>query len=93
MLHITIPKIQCVIKENTGIDCPGCGLQRSVEYLINGEIVHSIQMYPGLIPLISMFTFLGLHVWINKAWSLRLLSFTFWITLVVILGNYILKFI
>nr|WP_199162261.1 DUF2752 domain-containing protein [Elizabethkingia sp. ASV34] len=93
MLYIEIPKLQCVIKENTGVDCPGCGLQRSVEYLLNGEVMKSLQIYPGLIPLVCVFLFLGLHLWIDKAWTLRLMSFTFWLTSIVILGNYILKFI
>ncbi|WP_407479578.1 DUF2752 domain-containing protein [Elizabethkingia miricola] len=57
MLYIEIPKLQCVIKENTGVDCPGCGLQRSVEYLLNGEVMKSLQIYPGLIPLVCVFLF------------------------------------
>ena len=29
---------KCILKESTGLLCPGCGSQRSVHFLLNGDI-------------------------------------------------------
>lgn len=92
-LYITLPKLQCVFKSKTGIDCPGCGIQRSIEYLLNGDLKSSIEMYPGLLPLAFTGLFLGLHLWKNTIFTLRLATITFIVTTIIVLGNYILKFL
>lgn len=52
----------CAFKEQTGIYCAGCGLQRSVIALLKGNILESITLYPALFPIILMFLFLFLHL-------------------------------
>jgi hypothetical protein len=49
--------LPCPFKFVTGIDCPGCGFQRSLIYLIKGELKASIQMYPATIPLLLLGAF------------------------------------
>jgi len=44
--------LPCPFKLLTGIDCPGCGFQRSLLSLIEGNFNKSIQLYPGTIPLL-----------------------------------------
>lgn len=52
----------CSIKGTTGLDCPGCGMQRSIHALMEGDLVSSVNFYPALIPLIIMFGYLILHL-------------------------------
>jgi len=52
----------CTIREHTGIYCAGCGLQRSVIALLKGHIMESLILYPALIPILLMFTFLFFHL-------------------------------
>ncbi len=52
----------CTFKETTGLDCLGCGMQRSIHALLEGNINASIHFYPAMIPLIIMFGFLALHL-------------------------------
>lgn len=47
----------CFYKQLTGYDCPGCGIQRSAEALINGDILKSLCLYPALLPALGFFTF------------------------------------
>ena len=49
--------IPCPFKYLTGIDCPGCGLQRSVIALIQGDFHRSITLYPATIPLLFFFLY------------------------------------
>ena len=52
----------CSFREHAGIDCPGCGLQRSILALLRGDLVESILQFPALLPLIAMFAFLAIHL-------------------------------
>jgi hypothetical protein len=47
----------CPFKYFTGIDCPGCGFQRSVIALIQGDLHRSLTLYPAAIPLLLFFVY------------------------------------
>mgnify|MGYP003676459973 CR=1 len=85
--------LPCFSKQLLGVDCPGCGLQRSLLFLIKGEFISAFLMYPAIYPMLALFAFLG----INKFYPIKH-SNTITIILMVgtvgfILTNYILKFI
>lgn len=44
--------LPCPFKYLTGIDCPGCGFQRSVVALLKGDLSASLHFYPPTIPLL-----------------------------------------
>ncbi|WP_316826714.1 DUF2752 domain-containing protein [Pedobacter miscanthi] len=52
--------ITCPFKALTGIDCPGCGFQRSFIALIQGNLSKSWSLYPPTIPLLLLFILAGL---------------------------------
>ncbi|KQM75112.1 hypothetical protein ASE74_03825 [Pedobacter sp. Leaf216] len=47
--------IACPFKALTGIDCPGCGFQRSLIALVQGNLSKSWSLYPPTIPLLLLF--------------------------------------
>lgn len=49
--------LTCPFKFFTGIDCPGCGFQRSVITLAQGNLHQSFAIYPPCIPLIIFFLY------------------------------------
>ncbi len=49
--------LPCPFKFITGIDCPGCGFQRSLLALLQGNLHQSFQLYPPAIPLLILFTY------------------------------------
>jgi hypothetical protein len=57
--------LPCMNKSLFGIDCIGCGAQRSILLLINGEFIKAFYQFPAIYTTILLFIFIGLHL-INK---------------------------
>ena len=53
--------IPCMNKKLFGIECPGCGTQRSFLLLINGEFSTAFHIFPAIYSTLLLFLFLGLH--------------------------------
>ncbi len=85
--------LPCFSKQFLGMDCPGCGLQRSVLFLIRGEFVEAFKMYPAIYPMIALFSFLVLKNWLNIKHESTITFSLMLVTTAAILTNYILKFI
>jgi len=79
--------------KNMGIECMGCGFQRSVIYLMKGEFLNAFKTYPAIFTLILMMVFLGFHLRFNFAKGHKILLWLFLTNLSIILINYILKLI
>jgi hypothetical protein len=47
--------LPCPFKYLFGIDCPGCGFQRSVLALLRGDFSLSFKLYPPTVPLLICF--------------------------------------
>ncbi len=65
--------LPCPFKNLTGIDCPGCGFQRSVIELIQGNIKQSFTLYPPAIPiLLVLIYYVSTKVFKTQQKSIRL---------------------
>lgn len=53
--------LPCLSKWLFGIDCPGCGLQRSILLLAKGQVSDAFQMYPAVFTTIIFFMSVVLH--------------------------------
>lgn len=56
--HVQDWLLPCPIKTIIGIDCPGCGFQRSLLALLQGHWHESYQVYPPTVPLLMLLLFL-----------------------------------
>ena len=54
--------LTCPYKNYLGIDCFGCGMQRSIIALLKGNFLESFYLYPALTPIISLFLLLIAHL-------------------------------
>ena len=53
--------VPCMNKSIFGIDCMGCGMQRSILLLMNGNFIEAFKMFPALYTSILFFIFVVLH--------------------------------
>ena len=83
--------LSCPFKQYTGLDCPGCGLQRSVLALLRGDLLASFRFYPATIPIMALFVFTAVHLKYelkNGAFFIKILYLG--ITIIILI-NYIYK--
>ncbi|APY09554.1 hypothetical protein BWZ20_01030 [Winogradskyella sp. J14-2] len=83
--------LPCMSKTHFGLDCIGCGFQRSAVLLIKGDFVASFFMYPALYPMLLFFAFLIFDTFKKIKHSEKLKLTLACLTLIAAVGNYTLK--
>lgn len=53
--------LPCMNKYFFGIDCPGCGIQRAISFLFQGDFVAAFEIFPAIYPMFFFILSLGLH--------------------------------
>ncbi|EHQ28310.1 DUF2752 domain-containing protein [Mucilaginibacter paludis] len=83
--------IPCPFKKLTGIDCPGCGFQRSFIALMRGDFHQSFALYPATIPLLltTAYVILNTKLHIDKKYIAT--KIIYMLTGSIILGSYLIK--
>lgn len=75
----------------SGIDCPGCGMQRSFIELLKGNLMESLQLYPALLPTIFTLLFTGLHLYFHFKAGASVIKYSFITTIGIVLISYFIK--
>ena len=83
--------ITCPFKYHTGLDCPGCGLQRSFIALLQGDVAGSFKLYPATIPILALFVFVPLHLKFDFKQGAYFIKFAYTGIAIIIVLNYIYK--
>jgi len=52
----------CPSKQFFRVDCPGCGLQRSIIALLEGDLATSLRLYPATLPMLFCLFYTALHL-------------------------------
>ena len=84
--------LSCPWKQ-VGLECTGCGLQRSIILILKGEFVAAFAMYPAIYTLFLMFVFMGFHLKFNFEKGAQILKWLFVLNIGIIVTQYILKLI
>lgn len=85
--------LACPSKKFLHIDCPGCGMQRSILAILKGEIGESFYLYPATIPLCLTVILLLLHLKYNFKHGALLLKTLFIFSAVIIISSYTYKLV
>ncbi len=83
--------IPCFFKAIFHIDCPGCGLQRSMFLLLKGDLAGGINMYWATVPIVFMFIVLWLHLRFNFKAGNQVLIFLYSVNGFLIFCQYFYK--
>lgn len=83
----------CFYKSHFGVECPGCGMQRSFIELLKGNLVESFLLYPALFPLIFTIIYLILHLIFKYKNGALILQISFIFTTTTMIVSYIIKLI
>jgi hypothetical protein len=83
--------LPCLFKSIFHIDCPGCGLQRSILLLFQGNLAASFRMYWSTIPILGMFVFLLLQLKFRFNKGTSILMWMYCGNAFLIICNYIYK--
>ena len=81
----------CFYKKYFGIECPGCGMQRSFIELLKGNFYESFILFPALIPTIILVVFLFLHIIFKFRNGANILKILFIINTSIVVLSYIYK--
>ena len=54
--------LPCLFKQTFGIDCIGCGIQRSIAFLFKGQFENAFYMFPAIYTTLLFFLSVGLFV-------------------------------
>lgn len=83
--------LPCINKKLFGMDCFGCGMQRSIILLLKGDFFAAFKMYPAIYSLLFLVIFIFLNLKFNFKNSTLIIRLLFAINLLLIVGNFILK--
>ncbi|PJA09591.1 MAG: hypothetical protein COX70_01380 [Flavobacteriales bacterium CG_4_10_14_0_2_um_filter_32_8] len=83
--------LSCPYKQYLGVDCFGCGMQRSLIELLKGNFVTSFYLYPALLPMIILFLFLIAHLIFKFKNGGTWLKYQFIFVVSIVVINFIVK--
>ncbi|WNH09967.1 DUF2752 domain-containing protein [Thalassobellus suaedae] len=83
--------LPCLNKKIFGIECMGCGMQRSGLLVIKGEFVDAFYMYPAIYTLILLFGFIALNTFKNFKYAHKTILILAVLNAVIIIGSFIIK--
>ncbi|MEC3908588.1 DUF2752 domain-containing protein [Tamlana sp. 2201CG12-4] len=85
--------LPCLNKKLFGVECFGCGMQRALVLIFQGEFVSAFYMYPAIYSLITLFIFIAINIFFKFKYSNRIIGALAIITVITIIVSYIFKII
>jgi hypothetical protein len=85
--------LPCPSKSLIGLDCPGCGMQRSFVALLKGNIMESFLLYPALVPVLLTLLLTAIHLKLRLRNGAAYVKYSYILTVTVVMVSYIIKMI
>lgn len=85
--------LPCLNKTLFGFECMGCGIQRSLLLIFQGNFIDAFQMYPAIYSLIALFIYIGLNIFFKFKNSNKVISVLAVLTVATIITSYTIKII
>ena len=83
----------CFYKAFLGVECPGCGMQRSFIELLRGNLSESLTLYPALSTTVFLIVLLIIHLIFKLRNGALMLKILFIVNAHIMVLHYIYKII
>ena len=90
-LHLEDYMLPCLSKTFFGLECLGCGFQRSFLLLLNGNFIDAFKMYPAVYTLLGTFLFILVNFKLQFKHSKKIISRLAYLNLSIMIINYLIK--
>lgn len=81
----------CLNKQLFGLDCPGCGAQRALSMVLQGDFTAAFKMYPAIYSLLLLLFFLIVNLFFKFKADWQVKTGLIILNAVIIIGAYIYK--
>jgi len=83
--------LPCLNKKLFGVDCLGCGFQRSFIFLLKGDFVEAFKMYPAIYTLILFLLFAIINHFYKFKYGRKIILLLAISNILIIITSYIIK--
>lgn len=83
--------LPCLNKTLFGVDCLGCGLQRSISLIIQGQFVAAYKMYPAIYTLFILVIFLIFNLFIKFKHDYKIKMGLIILNVIIVVISYLFK--
>jgi len=81
----------CIMKSATGMDCPGCGGQRSFSALLAGDFATAWELFPPIFPVVLTVLVILTGLIFRFPHYQRTIKYAAYVTFAFIFVNYVVK--
>ena len=83
--------LPCLNKTLFGIDCLGCGIQRSISLIFQGQFVAAYKMYPAIFTLFILAVFLIFNLFIKFKYDYKIKMGLIILNVIIVVISYLFK--
>ena len=83
--------LPCLNKKLFGVECLGCGLQRSLSLIFKGEFIEAFFMYPAIYNIFILVIFLIFNLFVKFKHDYKVKMGLIILTVLVVVTSYIIK--
>jgi hypothetical protein len=83
--------LPCLNKKLFGVDCLGCGMQRSLLHIAKGEFVEAFKMYPAIYTILLFFILVAYNFFFKKKVNSKIIYSLAILNIIIIIISYIYK--
>lgn len=83
--------LPCMWKKTFNVDCMGCGMQRSLALILDGDFISAFYMYPAIYTLITLGVFALLHIKFKFKNGHKIILGLFILNISIIVISYLIK--
>lgn len=83
--------LPCLNKTLFGVDCLGCGLQRSISLIFQGQFVAAYKMYPAIYTLFILAIFLIFNLFIKFKHDYKIKMGLIFLNVIIVVISYLFK--